>query len=72
MALVQKAIFPTSFLGNISQGTLFYDILDRENAFLAYKNNKFKNSKNLRFSKGVNPLFWSKYGHFSYFILKAI
>ena len=42
----KMAIFPTSFLGNISQEDVFYDILERKNAFLGYKNNKFKKSKN--------------------------
>ena len=57
------------FLGNIGQKNVFYDILHRQNAFLAYKNKKFKNhkiaflrhnntnfkkSKNWHFSKGVN------------------
>ena len=36
---------------------MFYDILERKNAFLGYKNKKFKNSKNGDFSKGVNPWF---------------
>ena len=34
-----------------------------KNTFLGYKNKKFKKSKH--FSKGVNPWFWSKNGHFS-------
>ena len=38
-----------------------------KNAFLAYKNKKFKKSKNWHFFKGVNPWFWSKNGHFSNF-----
>ena len=46
---------------------VFYDILKRKNAFLGYKNKKFKKSKNSHFSKGVNPWFWSKNGHFSNF-----
>ena len=33
------------FLGNIGQENVFYDILERENAFLFYKNNMFKKSK---------------------------
>ena len=37
----------------------------KKNAFVAYKNKKFKKSKNWHFSKGVNPRFWSKNGHFS-------
>ena len=40
------AIFSTFFLGNIGQEYFFYDILERKNAFLGYKNKKFKNSKN--------------------------
>ena len=41
------SIFLTFFiLGNISQENVFYDILERKNAFLSYKNQKFKKSKN--------------------------
>ena len=58
-------IFETFFYGSISQENVFYDILERKNAFLAFKNKKFKKSKNSHFSKGVNPLFWSKNVHFS-------
>ena len=56
-----------SFLRNIGQQNVSYDILERKNAFLGYKNKKFKKSKNWHFSKGVNPWFWSKNGHFSKF-----
>ena len=56
------------FLGNIGQENVFYDILERKNAFLSYENNKLKKSKNWHFSKGVNPWFWSKNGHFSKFL----
>ena len=52
------------FLGNIGQESVFYDILERKNAFLGYKNKKFKKLKNWHFSKVVNPWFWSKNGHF--------
>ena len=45
------------------------DILERKNAFLSYKNKKFKESKKWHFSKGVNPWFWSKNDHFSNFFL---
>ena len=34
------------FLGNIGQENVFYDSLERKNAFLGYKNKKFKRSKN--------------------------
>ena len=50
----------------------FYDILDRKNAFLGYKNKKFETSKNTYFSKGVSPWFCSKNGHFSNFFFQAI
>ena len=33
-------------LGNIGQENVFYDILERKNAFLGYKTKKFKKSKN--------------------------
>ena len=43
-------IFPTFFfLSNIGQENVFYDILERKNAFLSYKNKKFKKSKKLTF-----------------------
>ena len=64
----KMAIFPTSvFLGNIGQENVFYDILERKNAFLDYKNKKFKKSKNWHVFKRVNPWFWSKNGNFSNF-----
>ena len=66
MVLVKNWLFSYGFfLGNIGQENEFYDILERKNAFLGYKNNKFKTSKNWNFSKGVNPWFWSKIGRFS-------
>ena len=52
------------FLGNIGQENVFYHILQRKNCFLGYKNKKFKKSKYWHFSKGVNPWFCSKNGHF--------
>ena len=69
MFLVQKWPFlkTSFFLGNIGQGNVFCDILELKNTFIDYKNKKFKKSKNWHFSKGVNPWFWSKNGHFSNF-----
>ena len=59
MVLVQKwPFFQLFFLGNIGQENVFYDILEQKNAFLGYKNKKFKKTKNWYFSKGVNPWFW--------------
>ena len=41
------AIFPIFyFLGKIAQENVFYDIVERKNSFLGYKNKKFKKSKN--------------------------
>ena len=61
------------FLGNIGKENVFYDILERKNSFLGYKNKNFKKSKNWHFSKGVNPRFWSKNGHFfNFFFLGNI
>ena len=51
---------------------MFYDILERKNAFLGYKKNNFKKAKNWHFSKEVNPSFWYKNGHFSKFLLGNI
>ena len=70
MVLVQKwTFFQLFFLGIIGQENVFTDILERKNAFLSYKNNKFKKSKNWHFSKGVNLMFWSKNCHFSWLFL---
>ena len=65
----KMAIFSNFFfLGNIGQEKVFvFDILERKNAFLGYKKNKFKKSKNCHFSKGFNPWFSSKNDHFSNF-----
>ena len=64
------AIFPCFSFSNIGHDIVFYDILKGKNAFLDYKNNKFKKSKNWDFSKGVNPWVWSKIGHFSIFFFR--
>ena len=51
------------FLGKRDKKNVFYDILERKNAFLGYKNKKLS-KKNSHFSKRVNPRFWSKTGDF--------
>ena len=43
---LKLAIFPPFFLSNTGQENVFYNILERKNASLGYKNNKFKKSKN--------------------------
>ena len=71
MLLVQKWPFcQLYFLGYIGQENVFYDILERKNVCLGYKNKKFKKSKNWHFSKGVNPWFGYKNGHFSIFFFR--
>ena len=52
----------------MGQANVFYDILERKNASLGYKNKNSKKSKNWHFSKGVNPWFWSKNDHFLNFV----
>ena len=43
-------IFPTFFLlGNIGQENVFYDILERKNAFLGGKKKKLKKGEKLTF-----------------------
>ena len=39
------AIFPTSFLGNISKENVFYDILEQKNIILGYKKKGSKSRK---------------------------
>ena len=70
MVLVQKWPFFHLFLsGNVGQENILNDILERKNAFQGYKNKKLKKSKICHFSKGLNPWFSSKNGHFSNFFV---
>ena len=47
--MVKIAIFPTFFIsGNRGQENVFYDVLERKNAFLGYKN-EVRNVKKLIF-----------------------
>ena len=58
MVLVSKwPFFQLLFLFNIGLENVFDDIEEGKNAYLGYKNKKFKKSKNWHFSKGVNPWF---------------
>ena len=69
----KMGIFPTFFfLGNLGYENVFYDILERENAFPGYKNKKFKKSKIWHFFKRVNPWFCFKNCRFSNFFFQAI
>ena len=54
MVLVQKwPFFQLFFLGNIGQENVFYDILERKNALLGYKNKKSKSRKIDIFPNGL-------------------
>ena len=65
--VVQKwPFFQLFLLGNKEQKNVFYDILERKNAFLNYKNKKFIKSKTWHFSREVNPWFSSKKWPFYY------
>ena len=61
MVFAQKwLLFQPVFLGNIGKENVFYDILERKNALLGYKNKKFKKSKNCLFfprglTQGLGP-----------------
>ena len=47
MVFVQKGpFFQLFFLGILGQENVFYDIIEQKDAFLGYKNKKFKNFKN--------------------------
>ena len=61
MVLVQKwPYFQLLFLGNIAQENVFNDFLERKNAFLGYRNKKFKSRKIDFFPKGLTHGFGPK------------
>ena len=59
-------------LGIIGQENVFYDIIERKNAFLGYKNKKFRQSKNWHFSKGLSHGFGPKMALFPTVFFRAI
>ena len=54
------------FLGNIGQESVFYDILERKNAFLGYTKKQIQKLEKLRLFQRV----WSKNGRFSIFFFR--
>ena len=73
MVWVKKiTIFQLFFLGNIGQKNVFYDILERRNAFLGYKNKKFKSRKINIFARGLTFVFGPKMAIFPTFFFEAI
>ena len=70
--MVQKWPFSKpSFLGNIGQENVFYDILEQKDACLRYKNKKFKKSKNDIFPKGLIHGFGPKMAFFPNFFFSG-
>ena len=68
MVLVENwPFFHLLFLGNIGQEKVFYDILERKNAFLGYKNNKFNSLKIEILTKGLTHGFGPKLAIFPSF-----
>ena len=69
--MVQKCLFfQVFFFGNIRQEHVFYDILERQNAFLGYKNKKFKKPKSDVFRKGLTHGFAPKMAIFFNFFFR--
>ena len=59
-----------NFFTNIGQENVFYDILEKKNAFLRHKNKKFKNSKKIHiFPKRLTHGFGPKMAIFPTFII---
>ena len=72
MVLVKKLNFFHLFIsGKIGQENELHDMVEGKNAFLDYKKEKLKKSKNWDFSKGVSPWLWSKNRTFSIFLFQA-
>ena len=62
------AIFTNcSFLSNIGQENVFYNIREPKNAFLGYKNKRWKGPKIDIFPKGLTPGFGKKMAIFPTF-----
>ena len=50
---LKMTIFPSFFLGNIGQESVFYHILERKKACFGYNDKNFKKLKNWQFSKNA-------------------
>ena len=72
MVLVEKWPFsqPFFFLGNTGQENVFYDILERKNTCLAYKNMIPKSRKIDIFPKGLTHGFGPKMAIFQTFFFR--
>ena len=68
MVFAQKwPFFQLFFLGHTGQENVFYHILEQKNAFLGYKNKKFKKSKNWHFLNALTHGFVPKIAIFPTF-----
>ena len=68
MFMVQKwSFFQLFFLKITGQENVFYDIPDRKNGFLGYKNRNLKKSKKAIFPKGLTHGLYPKMGIFPTF-----
>ena len=73
MVLFQKwPFFQLFFTGNIGQENVFYEILERKNAFLGYKKKSSKSQKIDIFPKGLTHGFGPKITLFQTFFLSNI
>ena len=73
MVFVKKwPFFQLFFKGNIGQENIFYDILERKNAFLGDKNKKFKSRKIDIFADGLTQGFGPKMAIFPICFLNTI
>ena len=73
MVLVKNwPFFLLFFKGNIGQENVFYDILERKNVVLRYKNKKVKKWNNYYFPKGLVYGFGQKLTIFPFFFLKVM
>ena len=68
----KMAAIPTFFKGNIGQENVFHYILERRNAFLRYKNKKFKQSKIHLIPRGLTHGFGPLIAFFKLFFLGNI
>ena len=66
------AIFPSFFFWQYRPGNVFYDILERKNAFLEYKNKKLNSTKIDIFPKGLTHVFGQKLAILLIYFFKAI
>ena len=73
MVLAQKCpFFQLFFLVNIARKNVFYDILERKNAFLGYETRSSKSAKIDIFPKGLTHGFGPKMAIFPTFFLGNI